>query len=300
MNSEMLLRHRLLNSWPLFWVIFVIISVAMLYAMANSDMRHPEQVSGMIALSVRWSVPWLYLAFAASALQQLAGSDLTRWLLRNRKIMGLCFAAGMAWQLLFILWLTLVHREYYVQEVYVLRDAIEGVVGYLFLIAMTVTSFKRPRAMLKPKHWKLLHTVGIYWLWAYAFSVYWHELFYYTGPTWNLQPDALDYLYYAAGLAAILLRIAGWSVRKTKQGGSVDRFNLRLWLAWAVIFFGLAGSLFANLWGLVAYEQFWDTLTFAVLEELMPFWPFIPFLPLFLVFLGTAIRARLLPASSTF
>ena len=48
----------------------------------------------------------------------------------------------MAWQLLFILWLVGIHTEYYVNDVYVLSDVVEGVVGYTFLIAMVLTSFK--------------------------------------------------------------------------------------------------------------------------------------------------------------
>lgn len=59
----------------------------------------------MIQLSVRLSVPWLFIAFVASSLHVVFPSTFSRWLLRNRKIIGLCFAAAMAWQLLFILWL---------------------------------------------------------------------------------------------------------------------------------------------------------------------------------------------------
>ena len=298
MNGAALLRHSWLNGWPFFWCITGLISVAMLQAMADSDLRQAEQISALIAHSVRWSVPWLYLAFSASALQQLVGNELTRWLLRNRKIVGLCFAAGMAWQLFFILWLTLVHSEYYMQEVYVLRDAIEGLAGYLLLIAMTVTSFKRTRAMLKPRQWKLLHKCGIYWLWAYAFSVYWHALFYYTGPQWNYQPSALEYLYYATGLLAILLRMAAWSARETEhrqpQSGSTGSLSMPVLAAWALILIGLAATVLGTFWGLAAYDQFWDTQLFAPLEKWMPYWPFIPFLPLFIVLSGAALRIRLL------
>ena len=298
MNSAALLRHRWLNGWRLFWCISALVSAAMLQAMANSDLRLAEQISALIAYSVRWSVPWLYLAFSASALQQLVGNELTRWLLRNRKIIGLCFAAGMAWQLFFILWLTLVHSEYYMQEVYVLRDAIEGLAGYLLLIAMTVTSFKKTRAMLKPRQWKLLHTCGIYWLWAYAFSVYWHALFYYTGPQWNYQPSALDYLYYATGLLAILLRISAWSAGETKTGrtqsGPTGGLSMPVLAAWALVFIGLAATVVGTFWGLAAYDQLWDTQLFAPLEKWMPYWPFIPFLPLFIVLSGAALRIRLL------
>ena len=35
------------------------------------------------------------------------------------------FAVGMAWQALFIIWMVGVYTDYYVNEVYSLRDAIE-------------------------------------------------------------------------------------------------------------------------------------------------------------------------------
>ena len=44
-----------------------------------------------------------------------------------------------------------VHSDYYINEVYVLRDAIEGVVGYTGLLAMVITTFKFGRSRLKPK-----------------------------------------------------------------------------------------------------------------------------------------------------
>ena len=149
-----LLKNRLLNGWPLFWIASGITSAAMLWAMARTDLSGGPGVSSMIQLSVRCAVPWLYLAFAASALLKLFPGDWSRWLMRNRKFLGLCFAAAMAWQGFFILWLVTVHTDYYVDEVYVLRDAIEGVTGYLFLVAMTVTSFAPGRKLLSARQWR--------------------------------------------------------------------------------------------------------------------------------------------------
>jgi len=42
----------------------------------------------------------------------------------------------------------------------------------------------------------LLHKSGVYFLWAYPFSVYWWNLFYYS------QQRTLDYGFYAAGFLA--------------------------------------------------------------------------------------------------
>jgi len=178
-NLNELLKIKLINGWNLFWLITVPISLVMVLTMIRVDLSSAEAVSSMIQLSVRCAVPWLYLAFAASSLQVVFPGSFSRWLLRNRSKIGLCFAAAMAWQLLFILWLVGIHTEYYVNDVYVLSDVVEGLVGYTFLIAMVLTSFKFGRSRLTAKQWKLLHTSGIYWLWAYAWSVYWFNLFYY-------------------------------------------------------------------------------------------------------------------------
>jgi hypothetical protein len=213
LELKQLLANDKVNGWGLFYLIALPVSVAMVIAMARTDLATGEGVSSLIQLSVRLAVPWLYLAFAASACQQLFPGLWTRWLLRNRKIMGLCFALAMAWQLLFIIWLVTVHSDYYVAEVYVLRDAIEGVLGYLFLLAMTLTSFRFGRKRLSSRAWKRLHTAGIYFLWAYAWSVYWYELFYYEGPQW------IDYCYYWAGFAAWGLRVAAWSAKRHGMAG---------------------------------------------------------------------------------
>ena len=204
------LKRTALNKWGLFWLVTAPVSAAMIVAMTVKDLSSGPGVSAMIQLSVRCSVPWLYIAFAASSLQVLFPGHFSRWLLRNRKYIGLCFAAAMAWQGLFILWMVTVHTDYYVNEVYVLRDAIEGVVGYAFLLAMTLTSFPKGRRLLKPKQWRILHLSGIYFLWAYAFSVYWWALFYYSNPV------PLDYIYYIAGLAAWVLRAAAWNRKRAK------------------------------------------------------------------------------------
>ena len=202
-----------LNGWNLFWVITIPISLVVVLTMASADLSSGEAVSSLIQLTVRFSVPWLYLAFAASSLHAIFPSVYSRWLLRNRKIIGLCFALVMAWQLFFILWVVGIYTQYYMQEVYVLSDAIEGTVGYLFLIAMVLTSFKFGRSRLNPKQWKFLHKSGIYYLWAYAWSVYWFNIFYYQ------SPNSIDYLYYWAGFLVWGLRLSAWSKKRWQQTG---------------------------------------------------------------------------------
>ncbi len=135
-DSGKVLKNRFLNGWTLFWLVAGPTSALMVFSMMRTDLSSAETVSSMIQLSVRCAIPWLYLAFATSSVQVLFPGLLSRWLLRNRKIMGLCFAAAMGWQLLFIVWLVSVYRDYYIAEVYVLRDVIEGVLGSGALFAI--------------------------------------------------------------------------------------------------------------------------------------------------------------------
>ena len=86
----------MLNGWGLFSLITVPISFAVVVAMATTDLSSATGVSSLLQLSVRCSVPWLYLAFAASSIHMLLSNEFSRWLLRNRRAIGLCFAAGMA------------------------------------------------------------------------------------------------------------------------------------------------------------------------------------------------------------
>ena len=288
MATATLLRRPILNGWQLYLLVCLPMALAMLATMASQDMATAEGVSALIAYAVRWSVPWLYLAFAASALHQLFSSAWSHWLLRNRKFLGLCFATGMGWQVAFIIVLLGWHREYYLTEVYVLRDAIEGVVGYAFLVAMTLTSFKTWRRRLTPGQWRLLHTWGIYFLWAYAFTVYWHELFYYSEPDW------VDHVYYVAGLLAWACRLAAWSKRRLAAAdlsawhtGGVQRVAGVALLALALV--GVASGAY---WEGPAYTYLWDTTIARWLELYMPYWPFIPFLPLLVAIPGAWLLVR--------
>ena len=211
-NMNELLKSKMINGWNLFWLITVPISLVMVLSMMRVDLSSAKGLRSMIQLSVRCAVPWLFPAFAASSLNVVFPGSFSRWLLRNRKYVGLCFAAAMGWQLMFILCLVGMHTEYYVNNVFVLSDVVEGVVGYTFLIAMVLTSFKFGRSRLTSKQWKLLHTSGIYWLWTYILIVYWYNLFYYRSPAL-----LIDYIYYWGGFLAWSLRMCAWSKKRWRR-----------------------------------------------------------------------------------
>lgn len=285
-----ILKNKAINGWRLFWLITGPISIAMVIAMMGIKLDSGPAVSSLIQLSVRCAVPLLYVVFAASSVQVLFPGPFGLWVSRNRKYLGLCFAAAMAWQGLFILWLVTVYSDYYINEVYVFRDAIEGVVGYLFLAAMTATSFIPVRKRMKPGNWKLLHKSGIYFLWAYAFSVYWWNLFYYGNPV------LLDYVYYWGGFLAWGLRAGAWSKKRRKRAEkrvpAAEERPAFTMLGYAMIAVGLVATIFGSSLQMSA-ERYLTGYTFTRWPELyLPYWPFEPFLALFIIALGAFLVAK--------
>ena len=213
----MILNSKWLNGWNLFLLIAVPISVAVVVKMSALDMSSARDISSMIQFSVRCSVPWLYLAFAASSIFAVFPGQFGRWLLRNRRYVGLCFAAGMAWQLTFILLMVSGHWTYYTEEVYSFEDIVVQVPGYLLLGAMTVTSFRPGRQLLSGRQWRILHKSSIYFLWGTVWSTYWYELYYYG----DIQ--LIDYMFYWAGIVAWGFRLWAWSSERWQLASIEER-----------------------------------------------------------------------------
>ena len=279
-----ILTHRSINGWWLFSLVSLPLCGWVVSEMLVADLSSGAGISEMIGFSVRLAVPFIYLAMAASSFQVLFPGEFGRWWLRNRRYIGLCFAVGMAWQGLFIFLLSTVYRGYYAEEVYFFRDELEGSVGYIFLAAMVLTSFRPGRRLLDSSQWKIIQKGGIYFLWAYAFSVYWWNLYYYD------EPRPLDYVYYWAGFAAFALRIAAWGKKRYRAAAPevvVGAFARGAGLALLVL------GLFVAATGLrwqPAVSAFLTAPAWSASMELwLPFWPLEPFLSLMLIGLGMAI-----------
>lgn len=289
-DLQAVLNNKAINQWRLFWLISAPISIVMVIAMLRTDMSTGPGVSTMIQFSVRWAVPFLFLVVASSSVYVLFPGPFSMWWLRNQKHLGLCFAVAMGWQGLFIFIMSNFYRDYYFADVYLLRDELEGSVGYILLAVMVVTSFTFGRKHLNSKQWKLLHRSGIYFLFGYAFSVYWWNLSYYE------NPQLIDYVFYWGGFLAFTLRIAAWakkrrqavSKRSTENGTPI---GLKM-LGGAMVAFGLLIS---------ATGLYWQKPVTAFLTEpkwssdlllWLPFWPFEPFLSLFVIGMGALVATK--------
>jgi DMSO/TMAO reductase YedYZ heme-binding membrane subunit len=281
------LKHKAINQWSLFWLISIPMSSVMIIEMMGIDLSVASNVSHMIAFSVRFAVPCIFLVVAISSLQILFPGPVPMWLLRNRKYIGMCFAVAMVWQGFFIFLMSNFHRDFYYDEVFYLRDELEGSTGYIFLTAMVLTSFQFGRKYLNSRQWKLLHTVGLYYLFAYPFSVYWWNLSYYPDP----QP--IDYVFYWGGFLAFTTRIAAWG---KKRRSAAQRHAPDSSPEWVFKILGgliIALGLFVAATGLEWQKPVTDFLLgpawSANLVLWLPYWPFEPYFSLFIIGLGTML-----------
>ncbi len=289
-DLKALLKNEAINQWRLYWLIAIPMSIVMVIAMMGVDLSTVSGVRSMIQLSVRWAVPFIYLVVAASAAQTLFPGPFPAWWLRNRKYIGFCFATAMAWQGMFIFMMSNFFRDYYFEEVYLLRDEVEGTIGYIFLSAMVVTSFHFGRKHLTMQQWKLLHRSAIYFLWAYPFAVYWWNLFIYENPL------PIDYVYYWAGFLAFTLRIAAWGKKRQKAAMKIapagsTPFAFKV-MGGAVIAFGIFVAASVLYWidpvSTFVTAPKWS----ADLVLWLPFWPCRPYYSLFIIGLGTMLVTR--------
>ena len=284
------LTHKAVNGWRLFWSVSVPMSIIMVVATVGADITSAAGVSHMIQFSVRWAVPLIFLVVAASSAQILFPGPFPMWLMRNRKYVGLCFAVAMAWQGLFIFIMSNYFREYYFEEIFYLRDELEGSTGYLFLAAMVITSFRFGRKHLSAKQWKLLHKSGLYFLWAYPFSVYWWNLSYYKDPV------PIDYVFYWGGFLAFALRIAAWSKKRNQAAlimapGSGPSLAFKV-VGVVLIVFGLFVATTGRKWQEPVTEFLLTPEWSANLVLWLPYWPFEPYLSLFIIGLGALLMTK--------
>lgn len=144
------------------WSTLIIATVFALILLAQG-MRE-DSFRLLIRLTARSSCILFLLAFIASAWQKLKPSKVSQWLLQNRRYFGLSMAISHGFHAVAIAGVAVLTSENMV------RDNFGANLGYVFILVMTITSFQRPAALLGRRSWKILHTVGMYYLWL-SFSV---------------------------------------------------------------------------------------------------------------------------------
>jgi DMSO/TMAO reductase YedYZ heme-binding membrane subunit len=156
-----------MNGWRLTGVLSLLLAamVAGLLAL-HADV---EGLRLVIRATARTSLVLFALAFTAAALAELAPGAFTRWQRRNRRYLGVSFAASHFIHLLALIALAQVEPRLFWTLTNPATIALAGA-AYLLLAAMTVTSFDRTAAWLGARKWRLLHLVGGWYIWI-SFAV---------------------------------------------------------------------------------------------------------------------------------
>jgi sulfoxide reductase heme-binding subunit YedZ len=139
----------------------VLLGVAMLVAGASAAwLATAGHTDANIRVALRQTARLafvLYLAvLVARPLQQLLRSNWTAAMLRNRRLIGVAFAATMTVHLGLIAW-----RFGSQADLDFPGTAAFGAVAYAIFYLMLITSFERPRRALAPRAWKNLHRTGL-------------------------------------------------------------------------------------------------------------------------------------------
>jgi methionine sulfoxide reductase heme-binding subunit len=199
-----------LNAWSLFWVLALATSVATLLGLSDADFHSARGMHPIILRSVRCALPLFLVAFTASSLATLWPSAGTRWLLANRRYIGLAFAFAMAWHFSFV-----AYTIWSFGNPLNAKATALDVIGLVFLLLLTLTSFSPVAGRLSRANWRRLHKIGVYVIWILATEIYYHSV--------RNGADLFHRMAFAALLAAWMLRVTAWAKKRSGRTQAAAR-----------------------------------------------------------------------------
>lgn len=154
-------------SWLEGWRLLAVLTLSLIaLSLWIASMRQFE-VDGIrmvIRFTARSSLLLFCLAFSAAALARLRPNAWTRWQRRNRRYLGLSFAASHAIHAMAIVAFAKMDPAAFAQATSP-ASYIFGGIGYAVIIGMSATSLDRTAALIGPRAWRALHLAGGYYLW---------------------------------------------------------------------------------------------------------------------------------------
>ncbi len=156
-------RQNWFDGWRLFAVLTLTL-IALCIWIASMRQFEVDGVRMVVRFTARTSLMFFCLAFSAAALARLWPNAWTRWQRRNRRYLGVTFAASHGVHAIAIACFAGMAPAQYLAATSA-ATYIFGSLGYAFIIAMAATSFDRTAAMIGPRAWRILHLTGGYYLW---------------------------------------------------------------------------------------------------------------------------------------
>ena len=155
-------RQNWFEGWRLFAVLALTL-LALSVWIAGMRQFEVDGVCMVIRFTARTSLLFFCLAFSAAALARLWPNAWTRWQRRNRRTLGVTFAASHGIHAVAIAAFAMMDPAGYAAATS-LTSYIFGGIGYAVIIAMTATSFNRSARALGASAWRRLHLIGGYYL----------------------------------------------------------------------------------------------------------------------------------------
>jgi methionine sulfoxide reductase heme-binding subunit len=148
-------------------IIYTVIALLLLIAIM------PMVIGSFSEEAIRWAVRrtadisfiMLCLSFGASSLHFVFKSDFSRWLMQNRRYLGISFGISFLSHAFLILFLALRYPEPLLSDLSS-TTIYTGIVAFSFTSLMTLSSNDAAVNLLGRKAWSVLHTVGGYYLLA--------------------------------------------------------------------------------------------------------------------------------------
>jgi methionine sulfoxide reductase heme-binding subunit len=161
-------RQNWFEGWRLFAVLSLTLAALCIW-IASMRQFEVDGVRMVIRFTARTSLLFFCLAFSAAALARLWPNAWTRWQRRNRRYLGVTFAASHGLHAIAIGCFAVMDPLAYAAATSV-ASYIFGGIGYAFIIAMAATSFDRSARAIGPRAWRGLHIIGGYYL-LFQFTV---------------------------------------------------------------------------------------------------------------------------------
>lgn len=163
-NSNVAINFQLdLNKWNIVYAAIAIRAVLTVVPLAMYGIEKQGIINWLDATG-RAGMITFTAAFIASPLHKFFPSSFSRWLLKNRRFLGIGFGfQHLIFHLPAVIWFVIIAK--------VPLDAmITGGLGFIFVIPMLITSFNVPAKWLGARNWKILHTTGMFYL-MYVFII---------------------------------------------------------------------------------------------------------------------------------
>ena len=155
-------RQNWFEGWRLFAVLTLVLAGLCIW-IAGMRQFEVDGVRLVIRFTARTSLLFFCLAFGAAALARLWPNAWTRWQRRNRRYLGVTFAASHGIHAVAIASFAVMDPPAYAAATSA-ASYIFGGIGYALIIAMAATSFDRTAAAIGPRAWRALHLTGGYYL----------------------------------------------------------------------------------------------------------------------------------------